>query len=473
MDIKLDPSRDDLPLMANTSHMLVKHYILDLDVDFGNRVIEGNIVLFFGDGDRFKIQPSSTQETFQMKSEEAYIFRTAEPCHVPEMDSSTFSPKMGHREFAVYGKGDHDAFDNDGNHDNQEHDSELSSSKYCCDTGNPGREDFLLVLDCCDLSVLKVEEVDVAAVPGLEKFTKAPKLSTTPEKLRRKIVRDLVALPAGAWREQLDCYARCSQAPGCGELLFDSDNWSLQIRKMGASTAADFPHAIRIWYKTKPEGQSVAWASDQNGRPCVYTMGSPINNRALFPCQEPPVAMSTWQATVRAAASFVVLMSGENSAKPTPLREGHMSWHYYVTMPMPASTFAIAVGCWIEMKPKTSLSDDLMAEHDLPLPPSEADFRYDNTCSHMDYPCRFQSRSAAAQNIIPYRVFAPVCLEGACQEALLWLIPPCLSAAHAVLGTHPFSRLDILIVPTSFPSLGMARYVVQHGMWNMLQKSRK
>lgn len=51
-------------------------------------------------------------------------------------------------------------------------------------------------------------------------------------------------------------------------------------------------------------------------------MGSPINNRALFPCQEPPVAMSTWQATVRAAASFVVLMSGENSAKPTPLREG-------------------------------------------------------------------------------------------------------------------------------------------------------
>lgn len=57
-------------------------------------------------------------------------------------------------------------------------------------------------------------------------------------------------------------------------------------------------------------------------RPCVYTVGSPINNRALFPCQEPPVAMSTWQATVRAAASFVVLMSGENSAKPTQLQEG-------------------------------------------------------------------------------------------------------------------------------------------------------
>ncbi|XP_076794974.1 aminopeptidase O isoform X3 [Arvicanthis niloticus] len=456
MDIRLDPSQDDLPLMANTSHMLVKHYILDLDVDFRSRVIEGNIVLFFGDGNRFKKQLSSTQETVQMESEEAYIFRTAEPCHVPEMDSSAFSPKVGHREPAACGKGDQDAFDNDGNHDNQEHDSEMSSSKYCCDTGNHGREDFLLVLDCCDLSVLRVEEVDVAAVAGLETFTQAPKLAAPPEKLRREIVRDLVALPASAWREQLDCYMRCSQAPGCGELLFDSDKWSLQIRKMEAPTAADFPHAIRIWYKTKPEGQSVAWTSDQNGRPCVYTMGSPINNRALFPCQEPPVAMSTWQATVRAAASFVVLMSGENSAKPTPLREGYMSWHYYVTMPMPASTFAIAVGCWTEMKPKTSSSDDLITEHTLPLPPSEADFRYDDTCSHMEYPCRFQSACAATQDIIPYRVFAPVCLEDACQEALLWQIPPCLSAAHSVLGTHPFSRLDILIVPANFPSLGMA-----------------
>nr|BAC31943.1 unnamed protein product [Mus musculus] len=472
MDIKLDPSRDDLPLMANTSHMLVKHYILDLDVDFGNQVIEGNIVLFFGDGNRFKNQSRSTQETFQMESEEADIFRTAEPCHVPEMDSSTFSPKMGHRECAVCGKGDQDAFDNDGNHDNQERDSEISSSKYCCDTGNHGKRDFLLVLDCCDLSVLKVEEVDVAAVPGLEKFTKAPKLLATPEKLRCEIVRDLVALPADAWREQLDCYTRCSQAPGCGELLIDSDNWSLRIRKTGTSTPADFPRAIRIWYKTKPEGQSVAWTTDQNGRPCVYTMGSPINNRALFPCQEPPVAMSTWQATVRAAASFVVLMSGENSAKPTPLREGYMSWHYYVTMPMPASTFAIAVGCWTEMKPKASPPDDLMTEHSLPLSPSEADLRYDNTCNHMEYPCRFQSASAASQDIIPYRVFAPVCLEGACQEALLWLIPSCLSAAHSVLGTHPFSRLDILIVPTNFPSLGMARYAAHHGMWNMLKMSR-
>ncbi|XP_044612885.1 aminopeptidase O isoform X7 [Equus asinus] len=455
MDVKLDPSRDDLPLLANTSHILVKHYVLDLDVDFKSQIIEGTIVLFFEPGNRFKKQSSSIEETCQSESNEACKFRMPEPCHIPVTHTSTFSSKMGYDGFSVCGKGVKDTSGKDGNHDNWEQASGISSSKYCCDTGNHGSEDFLLVLDCCDLSVLKVEEVDVAAVPGIEKFTRSPTLTVVSEELRNQIIRELVTLPADRWREQLDYYARCSQAPGCGELLFDTDTWSLQIRKTGAQAATDFPHAIRIRYRTKPQGRSVTWTSDQSGRPCVYTMGSPINNRALFPCQEPPVAMSTWQATVRAAASFVVLMSGENSAKPTQLREGCSSWHYYITMPMPASTFTIAVGSWERMKPETCLSNDLATERSLSS--SEADFRYVGVCGHMEYPCRFQNASATTQEIIPHRVFAPVCLKGACQETLLRLIPPCLSAAHSVLGTHPFSRLDVLIVPANFPSLGMAR----------------
>uniref|UniRef100_A0A8C2QX90 Peptidase M1 membrane alanine aminopeptidase domain-containing protein n=1 Tax=Capra hircus TaxID=9925 RepID=A0A8C2QX90_CAPHI len=365
MDVKLDPSRDDLPLMANTSHILVKHYVLDLDVDFESQIIEGTIVLFFESGNRFKKRSSSTEVACLSESNKACKFRMPEPCQIPVTNTKTFSSKIGYNDFVICGKGEKDTSGKDGNHDNQEQASGISSSKYCCDTGNHGSEEFLLVLDCCDLSVLKVEEVDVAAVPGIEKFTRSPKL-------RNQIVHELVALPADRWREQLDYYALCSQAPGCGELLFDTDTWSLQIRKTGAQTATDFPHAIRIRYRTKPQGRSVTWTSDQSGRPCVYTVGSPINNRALFPCQEPPVAMSTWQATVRAAASLVVLMSGENSAKPTQLREGYSSWHYYVTMPMPASTFTIAVGSWTEMKPEICSSNDLATERS--FSPSEADF---------------------------------------------------------------------------------------------------
>ncbi|XP_059512406.1 aminopeptidase O isoform X4 [Myotis daubentonii] len=453
MDSKLDPSRDDLPLMANTSHILVKHYVLDLDVDFESQIIAGTLVLFLESGNRSRKKSGSTEEACRSESNEACEFRKPEPCNAPVADTRTSLSQMGYSDFAICGKGEGDTSGKDGNHDNQEQTYGISSSKHCCDTENHGSEDFLLVLDCCDLSVLRVEEVDVAAVPGIEKFTRSPKLTVVSE-LRNQIVRELVALPADRWREQLDYYARCSLAPGCGELLFDTDTWSLQIRKTGAQTATAFPHAVRIRYRTKPQGRSVTWTSDQSGRPCVYTMGSPINNRALFPCQEPPVAMSTWQATVRAAASFVVLMSGENSAKPTHLREGYSSWHYYVTMPMPASTFTIAVGPWTEVKPETCSPSDLAAERS--LSPSEADFRCAGVCGHMEYPCRFQNPSATTQEIIPHRVFAPESLAGACQETLLQLLSPCLSAAHAVLGTHPFSRLDVLIVPANFPSLGMA-----------------
>nr|KAF6292286.1 hypothetical protein mPipKuh1_001910 [Pipistrellus kuhlii] len=458
MDTKLDPSRDDLPLMANTSHILVKHYVLDLDVDFESQIIDGTLVLFLESGNRSRKKSGSTEEACRSESSEACRCRKPEPCHAPVADTRTSLSKMGYSDFAICGKGERDTSGKDGNHDNQEQTYGISSSKHCCDTGNHGSEDFLLVLDCCDLSVLKVEEVDVAAVPGIEKFTRSPKLTVVSE-LRNQIVRELVTLPADRWREQLDYYARCSQAPGCGELLFDTDTWSLQIRKTGAQTATDFPHAIRIRYRTKPQGRSVTWTSDQSGRPCVYTMGSPINNRAFFPCQEPPVAMSTWQATVRAAASFVVLMSGENSAKPTQLREGCSSWHYYVTMPMPASTFTIAVGSWTEVKPETCSLRDLAAKRT--LSPPEADFRFVfgmcvGVCGHVAYPCRFQNPSATTQEVIPHRAFAPVSLTGACQETLLQLLSPCLSAAHSVLGTHPFSRLDVLIVPANFPSLGMA-----------------
>ncbi|XP_049751709.1 aminopeptidase O isoform X2 [Elephas maximus indicus] len=454
MDIKLDPSRDDLPLMANTSHILVKHYVLDLDVDFEHHVIEGTIVLFFEPGDKLKKQSSSSEVTCPSESNEVHEFRMLESCHTPVTNTGTFSSKVGYNDITICGKRERDTSVKDDNHDNREQASGIPSSKCCFDTGNHGSENFLLVLDCCDLSVLKVEEVDVAAVPGIEKFTRSPQLMVVSEELRNQIVHELAALPADRWREQLDYYAHCSQAPGCGELLFATDTWSLQIRKAGARTATDFPRAIRIWYRTTPEGRSVTWTSDQSGRPCVYTMGSPINNRALFPCQEPPVAMSTWQATVRAAASFVVLMSGENSAKPTQLREGFSSWHYYVTMPMPASTFTIAVGSWAEIQPEACSSDGLAAERAF-LPP-EADFRYAGACGHMEYPCRFQNVSTTTQDIIPHRVFAPVSFRDVCQENLLQLIPACLSAAHSILGTHPFSRLDVLIVPANFPSLGMA-----------------
>ncbi|KFW91872.1 Aminopeptidase O, partial [Phalacrocorax carbo] len=454
METQLDPMKDDLPLMANTNYMLVKHYVLDLDVDFKSKVIEGIIVLFFETGSRYRKTSCLDKESCQSQVDETCKMRTSEPCHIPVTNVRACSSKT-----AVCGKGEEDTSDKNGNHSNKEQASGISSSQDCCDIENHGNKDFLLVLDCCDLSVLKVEEVDVAAVSGIEKFTRSAKITDVSkelENLRNQIVHELVALPADRWKEQLYYFTRCSQAPGCGELLFTTGTWSLEIRKSRIQTPADFPHAIRIWYKTKPEGRSVTWTTDQSGRPCVYTMGSPINNRALFPCQEPPVALSTWQASVRAAAGFVVLMSGENSAEPVQLQEGILSWYYYVTMPMPASTFTIAVGCWQEVK-QQSFTAANQTNVEFPLPSSQADFRWhEELCGHVEYPCRFRNPAARLQAVIPYRVFAPWCLMECCKEHLLQLIPRCLSAAYTTLGTHPFSRLDVLIVPSNFSSLGMA-----------------
>ncbi|KAM8792812.1 aminopeptidase O [Eudromia elegans] len=459
MEKQLDPTKDDLPLMANTSHMLVKHYILDLDVDVESQSIEGTIVFFFETGIRYRNSSNTDKGGCHSWFDETCKIGASESCHIPVISLSACSSKTEDNDFAVSGKGEKDTSDKNGNHSNGEQASGISCSKNCCDTENLGSTDFLLVLDCCDLSVLKVEEVDVAAVAGTEKFTRSAKLSDASEDLgdlRNRIIHELVTLPADRWEEQLCYYTRCSQAPGCGELPFTTGPWSLEIRKSGVRAPRDFPHVIRIWYKTKPEGQSVSWTVDQSGRPCVYTRGSPINNRALFPCQEPPIALSTWQATVRTAAQFVVLMSGENSAEPVPLQEGVLSWYYYVTMPMPASTFTIAIGSWQEVK-QQPFPADVQSSSDFSLPFFQADVRWhEEHCGHVEYPCRFQNPGARLQSVIPYRVFAPFCLMESCKDPVLRLIPQCLSAAYTTLGTHPFSRLDVLIVPSNFSSLGMA-----------------
>ncbi|NWJ05444.1 AMPO Aminopeptidase, partial [Crypturellus undulatus] len=459
MDKQLDPTKDDLPLMANTGHMLVRHYTLDLDVDVKSQSIEGTIVFFFETGSRYRNSSSTEEGDCHSWCDKTCKTGASEPCRIPVTSLSACSSKAADNDVAVPGEGGKDTSDKNGNHSNGEQAPGISSSENCCGTEDPGSADFVLVLDCCDLSVLKVEEVDVAAVAGTEKFTRSVKLCDASEELgglRNQIVHELVSLPADRWEEQLCYYTRCSQAPGCGQLPFITGPWSLEIRKSGIRAPRDFPHAIRIQYKTKPEGQSVTWTTDQSGRPCVYTMGSPINNRALFPCQEPPIALSTWQATIKTTAQFVVLMSGENSAEPVPLQEGVLSWYYYVTMPMPASTFTIAIGCWQEVK-APPFTADVWTNSDFSLPFSQSDFRWhEENCGHVEYPCRFQNPDARLQSVIPYRVFAPWCLVESCKDLVLQLLPQCLSAAYTTLGTHPFSRLDVLIVPSNFSSLGMA-----------------
>ncbi|XP_028314477.1 aminopeptidase O isoform X3 [Gouania willdenowi] len=431
MELKedLNPS-DDLPLRSNTNHILVRHYVLDLDVHFDSRIISGSITLF--------LEPVET------------------------------SGSTG-----------------------------ISTIQTSGQTSPDG--DFTLVLDCCDLTVSKVEELDVTSVlSSLDVLPDVSSRSSADVPLTRQtdLIRDLISMSCSQWRHKHQLLSLCSGAPGVQDgssMRFNTDRWSLQVWKDGVTFPQQFPRALRICYETKPGGGSVRWTRDQDNRECVYTAGSPINNRALFPCQEPPVAMSTWQATVRAPSGCVVLMSGEEEALPTQDQDTSMFsvWRYYVTMAMPASTFTLAVGHWRQVTEEVSLTGErcedrtvcgkaaAVAGEDVKDHPIQTD-RSDSafccsspedkvlsaidysgvdgsiSCCHGDYPCRFTMQSAWSQRVIPHRVFSCDCLLHKAQMQVLPLLSRCLAAAHDVLGVHPFPRLDVLIVPSGFSSLGMA-----------------
>lgn len=252
----MDPDTDDLPLMANTSHILVKHFALDLDVYFDSQTISGSVVLF--------LQPTMTDEGF---TSEAYSSQLDEAHGVQEPESSVShlnicSSHSSMKDTTLCAIGERDTFDKCDHHGNRKETSGITSSGNCYYRWNHKSGDFILVLDCCDLTVLKVEEVDVTAVPitqsnhGLEQ--------QFPESLQ--MPPELAASPASRWSDQLSCYIQRGRAPGCGELSFVTDSWSLQIRKAGVKMPCAFPSAVRIWYKTAANGRSVKWTKDQSGR---------------------------------------------------------------------------------------------------------------------------------------------------------------------------------------------------------------
>ncbi|XP_067468706.1 aminopeptidase O [Thunnus thynnus] len=537
-DGDLNPDTDDLPLRANTNHILVKHYVLDLTVNFDRKVIRGSVILFLQPCSGVMTRPQNgiecgagdvagTQEVEKSQDASLCSFQEVDTIkdHARDLDQTRVGtatvdleePTIKNREGfgnattrmeTVFGTQAQAEAEN------------IQSSRWWENTSDG---DFTLVLDCCDLAVSKVEEVDVTSVSAM--FSHLAEVSSERTGVssvspQAALIQNIISMPSIQWRQQHQLFSQCSHAPAVQDgssLHFHTDRWSLQVRKRGVSSPQEFPRVLRICYETRPTGGSVRWTKDQDNRLCVYTAGSPINNRALFPCQEPPVAMSTWQATVRAPSECVVLMSGEEQA--VPIEDGDtcfLIWNYYVTMPMPASTFTLAVGHWRQVTAEIppALEKEMRDRMDCGKKPklgagewteaglvsslgssttevvkgstlqtgsgdqttrSDSAFCYSSlederlsvtdysdmvddsiSCSHGDYPCRFTERSAGSQRVIPHRVFAPVSLLQKAQIGVLPLLPRCLAAANSVLGVHPFPRLDVLIVPAGFSSLGMA-----------------
>lgn len=223
-DQDLNPDKDDLPLRANTNHILVRHYVLNLTVHFERKVISGSVVLFLEPCPGVAAKAEDVDGLQASSVVVSHATTETERCHS--------SPSL--------------------------------------QTTSDG--DFTLVLDCCDLDVSKVEELDVTSVSST--FRDLAKGSTEMSvgsclDLQAAFIHNLISMPSSQWKQKCQLFLDSSRAPGAKDgtsLEFYRDRWSLQVRKKGVTSPEEFPRAVRICYETKPRGGSVRWTKDQDNR---------------------------------------------------------------------------------------------------------------------------------------------------------------------------------------------------------------
>ena len=139
--------------------------------------------------------------------------------------------------------------------------------------------------------------------------------------------------------------------------------------------------------------------------------------------------------------------------------------HYFFTqMVLPMSTFALAIGYW----DMVSIIDKSMCKNpsnsSLPCPNqltsqhSRSEYNTDIKCAdiHEPYPCHV--RRGDSGPYLPCRIFGPHDLISEIRNSESWnlYIPACLESSYELLGSHPFSKVDLLFLPKCFSGLGLA-----------------
>ncbi|XP_055885469.1 aminopeptidase O-like isoform X1 [Biomphalaria glabrata] len=181
---------------------------------------------------------------------------------------------------------------------------------------------------------------------------------------------------------------------------------------------------VKIIYRTQCNGPSLMWTLDQMQRPCVFTIGHQMNNRSLFPSQDMPKAMSTWHCNVTLAndwKNFNVITTGETLPEKFQVKDDETVYHSFNSYPMPAATFALAIGDWSSTN-MTALINTNIKENNMP------------SCV----------------------VYSPLCLHDQTIDQLCQYLPHCFEALYSTLGSYPLKHLTIFIAPACFDSLGMA-----------------
>lgn len=211
-------------------------------------------------------------------------------------------------------------------------------------------------------------------------------------------------------------------------------DWSLESCCVKVENLKNKETVICFSYHTKPESSSISWFLDDDGNYCCLTTGSLVNNRSLFPCQDAPTLMATWQLLLQVPDGFSAATTGDDPGFLTD-----MGIYFYTSMLLPLSTFALAIGKWkcmeIPLHLESVTLDDRVIE-----------------CRHSRYPCPFAQPDYAGPKI-PCQVF----YSSSCNPSILKdYIPSSIEAIFRILGRHVVPKLDFVIVPSSVTSLGFA-----------------
>ena len=132
-------------------------------------------------------------------------------------------------------------------------------------------------------------------------------------------------------------------------------------------------------------------------------------------------------------------------------------------MVLPMSTFALAIGPWemfqIIDASKCKFAFDEIGESRKPIDAIDTNMKAnEKKCVniHEPYPCHIERGDSGP--LLPCRIFGPSNLISQITSSLSWqqYLPACLQASYELLGSHPFSKLDLLFLPRCFSGLGLA-----------------
>lgn len=332
----LTPSIKDVPLMANVKEVLIEHYVLNLGVNFAERYIDGDILLF--------VKPA---------------------------------------------------------------------------TKEAGERKFQMCLDCTLIDIISVEEVILPDSFKLH-FHNQTCCCESKGDTKDSVVCESCLFLHNFHQNKTEVFHTNLSFQ---KLSYATYGWCIRVWTENEASK-HWPSCVHIKYRTNPNGPSLMWCTDQDGNSACFTPGAYLNNRTMMPCQEPPVAVATWQATVKVPRGFSVLSSGE------------------------------AVTCMKKTKPETSVKEDVYYfEMSIPLPNSTLAFAFGKLAKSSS---TLTVSTAPNSKPVTISLYAPQSKINQFEEEYLSLASKYVCYTCQLLGEYPFSRLDLVIMPRSFACMGLA-----------------